>query len=213
MEKNPNWIDGRWALKIESEYNKDYCNKYYQKYKERIDEQNKRWKENNIKKNKELQKEWYLKNKDIILKKLKEDYYFNPEFKLKRKIYLKKPKSKLLEKARDHRRITKRKHKIGSITAEQIKQIFERDIICVYKSPICLVDKKLSLEHIIPISHKELGNSFFYNFVVACQNCNNSKKAKNVYMWCKEQNIEVPLIVEENLKKLFKELNSQKRLV
>ena len=105
-----------------------------------------------------------------------------------------------------HLRRTREKFKIGNITARQIKQIYERDQVCVY----CSSDEKLGLDHIIALS-KEDGNSTFYNYVVACGKCNNHKHTKDVFIFCKEQGIEVPGIINELLD--LQELNKQSLLV
>jgi len=62
---------------------------------------------------------------------------------------------------------------------------------CVY----CGSRKKLTLDH---INHR--GSTTFSNLVLCCQSCNSSKIDKNVFDWCKEKKIKVPLIVKKLLK-------------
>lgn len=111
-------------------------------------------------------------------------------------------------KAKRHRRMALLKYKIGDLTHTQIKQIFERDRFCVY----CGSDNNLELDHIIPITH-EIGNSVFYNYVLACRNCNRSKRNKNVFIWCKQKEIKIPDIVKELIKKQFNYLAKQRTLI
>ncbi|MFW6129603.1 MAG: HNH endonuclease [Atribacterota bacterium] len=70
-----------------------------------------------------------------------------------------------------------------------MKIIIERDKNCVY----CGNEDKLELDHIVPL--KKGGNSLFNNFVLSCDSCNRSKSGKDVFKWCKEQEIEVPKII------------------
>lgn len=223
-EKNPRWKDGRYALKTKKEYQKEWskknrekCRGYsknnYKKNREKILKRQKEYREKNKDRVKKIEKKYRLNNKDKIKRKDKERHLKNREKILKReKEYRKTPKGKLVIKAGSHRRRANLKYKLGNITAKQIKKIFERDKVCVYNAPICLVDKKLQLDHIVPIFNDN-GNSTFYNYVVACRSCNFSKGNKNVFIWCKEQGIEVPEIVEELLIKQIKYLNEQKRLI
>ena len=56
----------------------------------------------------------------------------------------------------------------------------------------------MTLDHIIPLNKG--GISRYNNYVVACQKCNSSKRDKNIYEWCAEQNLEIPKIVDTLLK-------------
>lgn len=119
----------------------------------------------------------------------------------------KNPNSRIIIKKHRHNRLAKLKYKIGNLTTKQVKEIFERDKVCVY----CGSDKNLTLDHIVPLSN-ENGNSIYYNFVVACRKCNFEKHDKNVFIWCKEKGFEIPEIIKELLIKQIKYLNEQKTL-
>lgn len=65
---------------------------------------------------------------------------------------------------------------------------------CVY----CKSKKKLSIEHIIPLSKN--GNSDYNNLIIACMKCNLSKGTKNVFEWLNEKKLKIPKIIREREK-------------
>ncbi len=130
---------------------------------------------NNKKKVNESHSKWKSKNKDKV-----KGYY---------KKYNSSPKGKLNFTKQNHLRLSKKFGNEFKLTQGDIKNIFERDKVCVY----CKRKDNLELDHIVPISKG--GKSIFNNFVVACRYCNSSKSNKDVFDWCKNQGIEIPKIV------------------
>ncbi|MCG3218557.1 MAG: HNH endonuclease [Candidatus Heimdallarchaeota archaeon] len=139
-------------------------------------------------------------------------YYKRPEVQIKVKAYRKKYRAENLEKIKAehrayyktprgkavsdkfvHKRLTLLRDNEFDLTVDEICKIKARDKKCVY----CNGDGKLELDHIIPLSKG--GASCYNNYVRACQKCNRSKSAKDVFKWCKNQGVEVPVIVRELL--------------
>jgi len=163
--------------------NKEHLKEYKKsgKYKKSKAISNKKYWEKNREKCRLYQIEYRKNNLDKINK-----YY---------KKYYNSKKGKLNWIKQNHLRISKKHGNEFNLTQEQIKQIFERDKVCVY----CNKNNRLELDHIIPISKG--GKSIFNNFVVACRYCNPSKSNKDVVEWCNLKNIKVPKIVIELLEK------------
>lgn len=68
--------------------------------------------------------------------------------------------------------------KAGDLTATQWQQIVELfEHTCAY----CGSVEKLSIEHIVPVSHG--GQLTKSNIIVACQHCNSSRGNKDIYKW------------------------------
>jgi len=110
--------------------------------------------------------------------------------------YNQSPKGVLESIRANHKRMSLRHKCKFKLTAAQIKQIYQRDKVCVYRG----CTDNLELDHIIALSNG--GDAMFENFVIACRKCNSSKNSKDVFKWCKEQKIKVPTVVTENLKKM-----------
>lgn len=186
---------------------------WYMKNKEKKRLKHNEW----AKKNPEKMKTYWtknnknrMKNPDVILdnkRRCRERYNKlknSPEFKLKEKKrrdknkarrkeydkgYRKSEKGKAIKKRDNLRRRVLKNNCKNTLTKEELKIIKNRDENCVY----CGKRKKLTLEHIIPLNKG--GENSFNNSVMACLSCNSSKKDKNVFEWCNEQNIEVPKII------------------
>lgn len=103
--------------------------------------------------------------------------------------YYTSPKGKVSYTRHNHKRLATIKERPCDLTNDKIKEIFERDKVCVY----CGSNIKLELDHIVPL--KLGGNSLFNNFVIACKKCNTSKSGRDVFWWCKFKKIQVPEIV------------------
>ncbi len=193
----------------------EYCKKYSSKpeVKTRI----KKWREDN-KEHLRLKGIEYRKKNRIRLNKQDKLAYHKkntPEFRTfemkrakkfreenkdlikqyKRK-YNKSPKGKLTATKYVHKRLSRIHGSKFTLTKKQIKEIKERDKVCVY----CGSSVKLELDHIIPLSKK--GDGIFYNFVIACSKCNKTKSNIDVFKWCQSEKIEVPKIVLEGLYKM-----------
>jgi hypothetical protein len=134
-----------------------------------------------IEKDREIQRKFRKNNLDKI-RKYNQKYYTSP-------------KGIINYTHHNHRRISLMKERPFDLSNEKIRNIIERDKVCVY----CGGFTKLELDHIIPL--KLGGNSLFNNFVLACKKCNTSKSGRDVFKWCELQGIEVPKIVIELLNK------------
>lgn len=184
--------------KENKKHKREYDRKYYQEHKEKLKVQVRKYGKKNSNKKKEMNKNYFMKNKDKhnkqSLKWAKEN---RDKVNKSGRKWRKTEGGKLsMKKNNIKRRVLEGK---DTLTKEELKTILKRDKVCVY----CSSNKKLTFEHIIPLS-KYGGNSFL-NSVLACLSCNSSKKDKDVFEWCKEQNIEVPKIV-------LSLLNKQKKL-
>jgi|GEM_PF-2461720 len=133
----------------------------------------------NVKKDLKKQRE-YRKNN---LKKMNE---YNAK-------YYKSPKGIISYTYHNHKRLATIKGRPCDLSNDKVKEIFERDRVCVY----CGSNIKLELDHIVPL--KLNGNSLHNNFVVACKKCNTSKSGRDVLWWCKLKKIQIPEIVIELL--------------
>ena len=140
-------------------------------------------------------RKYRLKNKDKLIPKVKQYRKDNPD-KVKKWYdkYNHSPKGRIYQHNQNHLRIASRKKRQTDLTKERIKEILNRDKVCVY----CGSDYNLELDHIIPL--KKGGSCMSNNFVVACEKCNCRKSGKDVFNWCKENNKEVPSIVLELIK-------------
>lgn len=152
----------------------------------------------------EQDKRWRDKNKEkLILKRA------DPEFRAKKKIIYNKNKEHLRElrrayyktergilsyKRRNHIKLAIRKDRPTDLTREKIKELFERDKVCVY----CGNSEKLEIDHVVPLDKG--GSCMFNNLVIACAKCNRSKSGRDVIYWCNLEGIEIPKIVLEILK-------------
>ena len=159
-------------------------------YKLRKREQDKKWRDKNKEKLRLLRltpefrakkKVLYERNREH-LKQLRKDYY-----KTKRGI--------LSYQRANHIKLAIRKDRPTDLTREKIKEIFERDKVCVY----CGSNINLQLDHIIALING--GSCMSNNLVIACRKCNTSKNHRDVLFWCKLQGIKVPKIVLELLEK------------
>lgn len=154
-------------------------------------------------------KEYRLRNQDKI-----KAYRQRPEIKRQNretsKRYEKSLRGKfIIRKSKSKKRLILK----GNIYAVGIpirvqEKILQRDRGCVYcNKPYNGVTKEWAIDHIISISNQ--GNNNKNNLVLACKPCNSSKWKKDVFEWCKEQNIVVPRIVIE----LLERQKEQKKLI
>jgi len=197
--------------------NKEKISEYGFKLRARPETQErlKRWREENKEYTKKINAEWREENKehknqkdreyqrritrDPILRKKRLEYQKKIREKNKERIteynqrYHNSDKGKIKYTRHNHLRLSKKFGNEFNLSAKEVREIKERDKVCVY----CGSDNRLELDHIIPISKN--GKSVYSNFVMACRSCNPSKTNKDVFVWCKEQGIEVPKIVTELL--------------
>ena len=178
------------------EKNKEYLKEYRTKYSgENLEEKRKYdreyskriWKDSTLRQKQIKRQTLFRKNHPDKVKKHKKKYYQSSKGQLQYKKY-------------NHLRISRNHNCKFQLTKEQIKQIYDRDGCCVY----CGSSKNLELDHIIPLVKG--GEGIFYNYVLACKDCNCSKNRRDVFYWCKLKNKKVPEIVIECL-------DEQKKLV
>jgi len=148
------------------ERKKGYDKKYISNNREKINEAHRKYRKNNV----EKVNKWYLK-------------------------YNQSEKGKRNWTKQNHLRLSKKFGNKFTLTLKEIREIFNRDKICVY----CGGNERLELDHIISLVKR--GDSIFENFVIACRQCNSSKSDKDVFEWCNLKKIEVPKIVIELLRK------------
>ncbi len=161
------------------EYLKEYSKKWREKNRERKKLMDKRYNQKNKVKVNKTHKIWRENNKERV-KKYNQKYYTSP-------------KGVISYTHHNHKRISTIKERPCDLSNKKVKEIFERDKVCVY----CGSSERLELDHIVPL--KLGGNSLFNNFVIACKKCNTTKSGKDVFKWCKIKGIEVPKIVLELL--------------
>lgn len=131
---------------------------YYQKNSEKIKANVKRWRSENIARDKEYHKRYHIEHRIEILARVKRWALNN------RERYI------ASMKAAHHRR---RERIIANgnntLTAEEIRELFQRMPYCAY----CRAVEKLSLDHVVPVAKG--GQNCLENVTVACMPCNASK--------------------------------------
>jgi len=132
------------------------------------------------KKTRDRHKEWYENHREH-LKALRRAYYLSEQ-------------GQLSIQNCNHRKLALKKDRPTDLTRERIKEVFDRDKVCVY----CGSNKNFELDHIVPLTKG--GSCMFNNYVLSCDKCNRSKSGRDVFYWCKLQGIKVPKIVLELLK-------------
>jgi len=172
--------------------------KWYEKNKESYNfirkEKYKNLDKNDLDKIKEKNKEYRKKNEDRERKRRKSYYKDNRKVILeKKRQYHKSAHGKLIRKLNDFKRDCKLRNSKFKLNKEEVKEIYERDKVCVY----CGSSEKLTFDHIIPVNKD--GKTIIGNIVVACQPCNSSKYNHNVFDWCDKNNINIPKIITECL--------------
>jgi hypothetical protein len=170
--------------------------KWREDNKEHLSLKGKEWRKNNKDKKKKGDREYKEKNRRKIYDKHNEYKRLNPD-RVKRWCdkYNHSPKGRIYQHNQNHQRLASRKKRKTDLTRDKIREILNRDKVCVY----CGNDNNLELDHIISL--KKGGSCMCNNFVVACEKCNCRKSCKDVIEWCKENNKEVPKIVIELLEK------------
>lgn len=159
--------------------NPDSKKRYYIKFAERIKQKSRDWAKNNKERINARNRKWRRLNPEKA-KQFREKFIINnPE---KVKMIRRKTKSK-------RRLILKGNSGAWGIPVSIQKEIFNRDKKCVY----CGKNIKLTIDHIVAVYNN--GDNSYPNLVLCCNSCNWSKGTKDVFVWCKEQNIKVPDIV------------------
>jgi 5-methylcytosine-specific restriction endonuclease McrA len=161
---------------------------YRIKNKERIKENRKKYRYKskeqeyylaNKQKIKSYSKQYYLENKDTILLKAL-TYYENNKEEAKNysKAYLKTDRGKQLCTLRKHKRKSRFKKVIATLTItqwEMCKKHFD------YKCAYCGAKDLLEQEHFVPLSKG--GEYTRKNIIPACKSCNASKNNKSFFDW------------------------------
>ncbi len=175
----------KWT-KENKEHIREYANRPENKEKKRISD--KKWREKKTQ-NKNWVKEKYRKNAEFRKN--------NPEkVKNSKRKYYQSPKGKVNSTYHNHRRLSLVKESETDLTNEYIEEMLRKNTKCIY----CGSDKKLEIDHIIPLSKG--GSCLKVNLVIACAKCNRSKSDRDVLYWCKLMGREVPKIVIERLEKM-----------
>lgn len=114
----------------------------------------------------------YEENKQDYLNRVYMQYWSDPEtFRAYGRKHAKDNPE--IYKAARHRRRAKIKENSGNnLTANEIRLLLDNFKFCIYCNSI----HNLSIDHIIPISKG--GENTLSNLVVACRNCNSSKRAR-----------------------------------
>ena len=146
---------------------------------EKIKEYNKKWREKNPEYNEKyfrmngkiINIRNYTKNKEKILKRNKQYREENPKRMSEYKREWKKTeKGKANNQRSNSKRRTRERNIINTLTAQEWLNILEE---FNYRCAYCGGNRKLSRDHIIPISKG--GNNTKENIVPACQSCNSRK--------------------------------------
>jgi len=148
---------------------------YARLHKEKLAENFKKWRESNLEYNKARYKARYEKNKLTAASKAKE--------------YRKKNKERIAERSKEYKnnhrekvrhrnsaRIFKRRGSWWKHTLQEWMSLIENIKYC----PMCMCDKKLTRDHIVPIVM--WGTNNIHNIQPLCLSCNSSKNA-NIKIW------------------------------
>jgi 5-methylcytosine-specific restriction endonuclease McrA len=184
-----------------SERGKNARKKYLQSPKGKIHKKMQSKRYNNSQRAKEVRKfrDHTLEGKKI--KKLADKKYRQTEGgKLSEKKYFQSPKGKITK----FRAYCKRKRNYPiDLSIEDAEFIKQRDgMRCVYCGIEIFEYPTVSNGHSHQSTYDHIikdGVTAPSNIVLACRDCNNSKKDKDVFEWCKEKGFEVPKIVVELL--------------
>lgn len=200
------------------ENNKDKVAKYYEKYKahlrelykenkkeilkrnkawrdknkEYLSDYNKKWREENRDHERQQKREYYLKNKEKILERMKpygKDYYINNRDRMN---------------MRYHKRTSRKSNLISSFTNNDWKECLD---FFDHKDAYTGLDMKTpSQDHIVPLSKG--GHYAKWNIVPCDKNINSSKCNKDMEKWFRQQTF----FSEERLNKINKWIDLNKLL-
>lgn len=125
---------------------------------------------------KEYRKQYYLRNREIIIKKSVD---WGRKNKDKRKTAKNKwrAKNKELTNFLTRRYIYRKKNAIGRHSLEEIKWLYDKFPTC----PYCNTNKSNTIDHIIPLSRG--GTNVLSNLIAVCVNCNSKKGSKTLSEW------------------------------
>lgn len=182
------------AKKWQSE-NPDKRNKAYQRYRDnnpdKVRESRKKWENNNPEKVREKYRLRYAKNpqRHINNSRLYRERYpdkskeqrrrwleKHPDF--TRELYRRNPQKNL---AIQHRRRALKKSNGGSYTSDQIQNLRLQQNNCCYHCGISFDEKKMHIDHWIPLSKG--GSNDISNIKLLCQHCNCTKHNKLPWKW------------------------------
>lgn len=175
---------------------KEYNKQYYQKNKEKKLARSKMWAKDNREKSNAIKNKWRRNNREQALEIIKQWHKKNSEKEKEYwKKYFQKNKEKLYKKIKEwnktengkalhqrsnHKRRTREKEIINTLTAKEWADILEEhNYRCIY----CDVEFNCELlptkDHIIPINKG--GHNTKENIVPACRSCNSKKHDKLDY--------------------------------
>jgi len=167
----------------------------YQKHKGRYAEKVKEWAKNNPQKRKEIEKRYYLKNKDKARARVRKSYVRHKEKRNRESKEWRSKNSELLQEyARRYYKLhpevkkaseaKRRAQKMGggysATPVERQWRIFLFGNRCAY----CGGEYK-HIDHVIPLARG--GHDGAGNLVPSCKHCNHTKRIRNWIVWFREQ--------------------------
>lgn len=155
-EENPERVKELWQQWYEDnkEYNSERYKQWYEENKEHRLEYTKQWREENEDRVKKRMREYREKNRERIRANKRRAYHQNPHYQIEL----------------NHRRRAQKQKNGGSYTQE------EWEALCAkydYKCLACGKKKKLTADHVIPLS--EGGTNDINNIQPLCKSCNSKK--------------------------------------
>ena len=143
----------------------------YQKNKEQLLANNKKWAKENPDKRKEIDRRYRANNREKNRQRMMEYRVKNPN--IRKDWAIRNPdKQKLLDQAHSVKRRAVKKH---LVTKQEIQDLYKKP--CVY----CGNKSKIQIDHIIPVSRG--GEHRIGNLVSACAACNLDKRAMFIMEW------------------------------
>ena len=176
------------------EHKIEWSKQYYLDNKKRIDERQKQYGETHREHKKEYHKKWfpeyYIKNREEILRKAKEHYenggkerrkeYYRKTSEIRRKYentWAKTEKGKVKNQKSNSMRRTRERKIINTLTAQEWIDILKKyKFRCAYCGKEFTLFDRETRDHVIPISKG--GDNVKENIVPACQSCNSKKHNK-----------------------------------
>lgn len=131
--------------------------------------------ESNLDANRLKRREWHVKNRDLVLPKMRENYQKNkPQRQARIAEWKRNNKPKVNETYR-LRELRKKDASIGQISKKEIQKLYAAN--CFY----CGSSDNIQIDHIIPLAKG--GSHSIGNLTSACKTCNSSKNDTFLFEW------------------------------